>query len=94
MIGVLYLLDENSNLNTDEKRVYIICMITKESENSLLEIEVFQYKLDITYRPGKQNIAADMFSRIAAAGHPLYNLYDLQEQFSPRRNSLMAYCTF
>ena len=43
-------------------------------------IELSQYKFDIKYRPGKQNVAADTFSRIAVIGHPMQELRDLHEQ--------------
>ena len=43
-------------------------------------IELSQYKFDIKYRPGKQNLAADTFSRIVVIGHPRQELHDLHEQ--------------
>ena len=43
-------------------------------------VELSQYKFDIVYRPGMENVAADTFSRIAAEGHPLQELHDLHEQ--------------
>ena len=43
-------------------------------------VELSEYKFDITYRPGKQNMAADTFSRIATVGHHLQELHELHKQ--------------
>ena len=43
-------------------------------------VELSQFKFEITYRPGKENIAADTFSRIASIGHPMQELHALHEQ--------------
>ena len=42
-------------------------------------VELSEFKYDIIYRPGKDNVAADTFSRIAAVGHPLGELRDMHE---------------
>ena len=43
-------------------------------------VDLSEYKFDIIYRPGKDNVAADTFSRIAAVGHPLGELKNIHEQ--------------
>ena len=43
-------------------------------------VELSEYKFDIVYRPGKENVAADTFSRIAAVGHPLSELREVHEK--------------
>ena len=43
-------------------------------------LELSQYKFNISYRPGKENSAADTFSRIASIGHHLQDLQELHEQ--------------
>ena len=42
-------------------------------------MELSQYKLDIIYRAGEDNLATDTFSRIAAIAHPLQESHELHE---------------
>ena len=42
-------------------------------------VELSQFKFTTKYRPGKENVVADTFSRIAAISHPLQELRDIHE---------------
>ena len=43
-------------------------------------VDLSQYKFDIVYRPGKENVAADALNRIAATTHSLKELRDTHEK--------------
>ena len=51
----------------------------KNDKISRWRVELSQYKFDIIDRPGKDNVAAVTFSRIAAIAHPLQELHELHE---------------
>eukprot|EP00111_Clytia_hemisphaerica_P009535 TCONS_00027951-protein len=52
----------------------------KNAKIARWRLELSQYKYDISYRPGSENLVADTFSRIAAMCHPLQELRNLHEQ--------------
>ena len=80
-----FLLGRKFKLVTDQKSISFMFNNTRKSKIKNVKIarwrlELSQYKFDIKYRPGKENVAADTFSRIAAIGHPRQELADLHEQ--------------
>ena len=80
-----FLLGRKFKLVTDQKSISFMFDNTRKSKIKNVKIarwrvELSQYKFDIRYRPGKDNVAADTFSRIAAVGHHLQELYELHEQ--------------
>ena len=80
-----FLIGQKFKLITDQKSISYMFDNHKKSKIKNVKIsrwrvELSQYKFDIAYRPGKDNVAADTFSRIASIGHPLQELSDLHEQ--------------
>ena len=80
-----FLISQKFKLITDQKSISFMFDNHKKSKIKNVKIsrwrvELSQYKFDIQYRPGKENVAADTFSRIASVGHPLQELHDLHEQ--------------
>ena len=52
----------------------------KNDKISRWRVELSQFKYDIIYRPGKENVVADTFSRIASISNSLQELYDIHEK--------------
>ena len=80
-----FLIGRKFKLVTDQKSISFMFNNQRKSKIKNVKIarwriELSQYKFDIKYRPGKDNVAADTFSRIAAIGHPKQELSDLHEQ--------------
>ena len=80
-----FLLGRKFKLVTDQKSISFMFNNNRKSKIKNVKIarwrlELSQYKFDIKYRPGKDNVAADTFSRIATIGHPRQELTDLHEQ--------------
>ena len=80
-----FLLGRQFRIITDQKSVSFMFDGKRKSKikNDKIcrwRIELSQYKFTITYRPGKENVAADTFSRIAAITHTLQDLRDLHNQ--------------
>ena len=79
-----FLLGRHFKLITDQKSISYMYDNERKSKIkndkiSRWRVELSQYKFDIIYRPGKDNVAADTFSRIAAIAHPLQELHELHE---------------
>ena len=80
-----FLLGREFTLITDQKSVgfmYDNRRRTKIKNDKIgrWRVELSEYKYNIKYRPGKDNVVADTFSRIAAVTHPLQELRDLHEK--------------
>ena len=80
-----FLLGRKFRLITDQKSVSYMYDSKRKSKIKNVKIarwrvELSQFKFDIAYRPGKENHAADTFSRIAAIDHPMQELHALHEQ--------------
>ena len=80
-----FLLGRKFKLVTDQKSISFMFDNQRKSKIKNVKIarwrvELSQYKFDIRYRPGKDNVAADTFSRIAAVGHHLQELSEIHEQ--------------
>ena len=80
-----FLIGQKFKLVTDQKSISYMFDSHRKSKIKNVKIsrwrvELSQYKFDIAYRPGKDNVAADTFSRIASVGHPLQELRELHEQ--------------
>ena len=80
-----YLIGRKFKLVTDQKSISFMFNNKRKSKIKNIKIgrwrvELSEYKFDISYRPGNQNLAADTFSRIAAVGHPMQELHDLHHQ--------------
>ena len=80
-----FLIGRKFKLITDQKSISFMFNNQRKSKIKNVKIarwriELSQYKFDIKYRPGTQNVAADTFSRIAVIGHPMQELRDLHEQ--------------
>ena len=80
-----YLIGRKFKLITDQKSISFMFNNRRKSKIKNVKIgrwrvELSEYKFNITYRPGKENVAADTFSRIATVGHPMQELHGLHEQ--------------
>ena len=80
-----FLLGRKFKLVTDQRSISFMFDSHRKSKIKNVKIarwriELSQYKFEITYRPGKDNVAADTFSRIASIGHPRQELQELHEQ--------------
>ena len=80
-----FLLGKRFHIVTDQKCVSYMYDNSRRSKikNDKINrwrVELSQFKFEISYRPGKENYAADTFSRIAAITHPLEELRDLHEK--------------
>ena len=80
-----FLIGRKFKLITDQKSISFMFDNRRKSKIKNVKIarwrvELSEYRFDITHRPGKDNVAADTFSRIAAVGHPLQELKELHEQ--------------
>ena len=80
-----FLIGRQFKLVTDQKSISFMFDSTRKSKIKNVKIarwrlELSQYKFNISYRPGKENSAADTFSRIASVGHHLQDLQELHEQ--------------
>ena len=79
------LLGKHFSIITDQKSIsymYDSKHKSKIKNNKIARwrVELSQYKFDIVYRPGKDNVVADTLTRIAALSHPLKELHELHEQ--------------
>ena len=80
-----FLVGRKFKLITDQKSISFMFDNKRKSKikNTKIarwRVELSQYKFNIQYRPGKENKAADTFSRIASVGHPMSELQELHEQ--------------
>ena len=80
-----FLLGRKFKLVTDQRSVSFMYDNRRRSKikNDKIgrwRVELSEFKYDIAYRPGKENVAADTFSRIASVGHPLGELREIHEQ--------------
>ena len=80
-----FLIGRKFQLITDQKSISFMFNNQRKSKIKNVKIarwrvELSQYKYDISYRPGKDNIVPDTFSRILSIGHPLQSLQSLHEQ--------------
>lgn len=80
-----FLLGRKFKLITDQRSVGFMYDSKRRSKikNDKIgrwRVELSEFKFDITYRPGKENVAADTFSRIASVGHPIADLREIHEQ--------------
>ena len=80
-----FLIGKKFKLITDQRSISFMFDNSKKSKIKNVKIarwrvELSQYKFDISYRPGGENVVADTFSRVAAVGHPFQDLHDLYEQ--------------
>ena len=79
-----FLLGRNFTVITDQKSVGYMYDRKRRSKikNDKIarwRVELSQYQYNVKYRPGKDNVVADTFSRIAAITHPLQELRDMHE---------------
>ena len=80
-----FLIGRQFKLVTDQKSISFMFDSSRKSKIKNVKIarwrlDLSQYKFDISYRPGKDNAAADTFSRIASVGHHLQDPQELHEQ--------------
>ena len=80
-----FLIGRHFKLVTDQRSISFMFDSHRKSKIKNVKIarwrvELSQYKFDISYRPGEENVAADTFSRVASVGHPLQDLQELHEQ--------------
>ena len=80
-----FLIGRKFKLITDQKGISYMYDNRRKSKIKNVKIarwrvELSEYKFDIIHRPGKENVVADTFSRIASVGHPLQELHNLHEQ--------------
>ena len=79
-----FLLGRNFTVITDQKSVGYMYDRKRRSKikNDKIarwRVELSQYQYIVKYRPGKDNVVADTFSRIAAMNHPLHQLREMHE---------------
>lgn len=77
-----FLLGKHFTVITDQKSISFMFDNTRKSKikNDKIcrwRIELSQFKFSIVYRPGRENIVADTFSRISALTYSLQDLRDL-----------------
>ena len=80
-----FLIGKKFKLVTDQKSISFMFDNRRKSKikNDKIarwRVELSQYKFEICYRPGPENVVADTFSRVASVGHPLQDLHELHEQ--------------
>ena len=80
-----FLIGRKFKLITDQRSVSYMYDCKRKSKIKNVKIarwrvELSQFKFDIIYRPGDENLAADTFSRIASIGHPMQELHALHKQ--------------
>lgn len=80
-----FLIGRKFKLITDQKIISFMFDNQRKSKIKNVKIarwrvELSQYKYDIVYRPGNQNVAPNTFSRIATIGHPIQELHNIHEQ--------------
>ena len=80
-----FLIGKKFKLVTDQKSISFMFDNRRKSKikNDKIarwRVELSQYKFEISYRPGPENVVADTFSRVASVGHPLQDLHELHEQ--------------
>ena len=74
-----FLLGKKFKIITDQKSISYMYDNSRKSKIkndkiSRWRVELSQFSFDVVYRPGRENAAADTFSRIAAVTHPLEEL--------------------
>ena len=80
-----FLIGRKFQLITDQKSISYMFDNKRKSKIKNVKIarwriELSQYKFNISYRPGPENVAADTFSRVASVGHYMQDLHELHEQ--------------
>ena len=78
-----FLIGRKFQIITDQKGISYMYDNKRKSKIKNVKIARWRVELsqfDIKHRPGKDNVIADTFSRIAAVGHPLQELHNLHEQ--------------
>ncbi len=77
-----YLTGKRFSLKTDQKSVSYMFDQRHEGKIKRWRVELSCYCFDIVYRPGKENIPPDTFSRSTCAALPNNLLYQLHRSLS------------